>query len=309
MRIFTGNAHPELGHAICRHLQVDMGRAEVGRFADGETKVRILDDVRGLDCFIVQPTCDPSNQNLMELLIMVDALRRASTRRVTAVMPYFGYARQDRKHEGRVPITAKLVANLIVAAGVDRVLCMDLHASQIQGFFDIPVDHLFSLPVITDYLRLKRMEELVVMSPDIGSIKMADAYARRLGGSLAVVEKRRLSDTEVEMGYVIGDIEGKNVVIVDDMISTAGSMGGAVQTARKHGAATVTVASTHGLFCGKAYENLRAAAPDEIVVTDTVPQDGRRSGDVNVTVLSVAELLGEAISRIHRNKSVSLLFV
>lgn len=310
MRIFCGNAHHQLGHAICKHLQVDAGRCEVGHFADGETKVRILDDVRGLDVFVVQPTCPPHvNDSLMELLVMADALRRASARRVTAVVPYYGYARQDRKHEGRVPITAKLVANLLTGAGISRVICMDLHATQIQGFFDIPLDHLYSMPVLVQYLKEKRYTKPVIMSPDVGSMKMADSYARRLGGSLAVVEKKRLTDTDIETGVVIGDIEGRDVVIVDDMISTAGSMAGGVTAARAFGAKSVTVCATHGLFVGPAWERLAEAAPDEIVVTDTVPIRAGCPEGLKLTVLSVAELLGEAIIRIHRNKSVSLLFV
>jgi len=309
MRIFFGNANPALGKAICDHLGTDPGRCEVSRFPDDETKVRILDDVRGLDIFIVQPTCPPANEHLMELLVMVDAIRRASAERVTAVIPYFGYARQDRKHEGRVPITAKLVANLIATAGCNRVLTMDLHATQIQGFFDIPLDHLFASPVVIEYLRRKNLDQPVVMSPDIGNVKMAHAFAKRLGGDLAVVEKRRVGDAQIETGHMIGDIRNRQVIIVDDMITSAGSMAGAIQVARDNGAASVTVVATHGLFVGPAFERLTKAAPEEIVVTDTVPQPQEIPSNVNLTVLSVAELLAEAINRIHRNKSVSLLFV
>ncbi len=308
MRIFTGNAHPKLGNAICNHLSIDPGRCEVGHFADGESKVRILDDVRGLDVFIVQSTCPPVNEALMELLVMVDALRRASAKRITAVVPYFGYARQDRKHEGRVPITAKLTANLITAAGVDRIVCVDLHAAQIQGFFDIPLDHLYGSPVIKSYLKDKEYEDAVVVSPDVGSMKMAHGYAKALGYGLAVVEKRRLTDMDVEAGYVIGDLKNKDVVLVDDMISTAGSMASAIAIARDNGAKSVTVCATHGLFVGPAYDRLLQAKPDEIVVTDTVPLPPAPEG-LNVTVLSVAKLLAEAIMRIHHNKSLSLLFV
>lgn len=307
MRIFTGNAHPELGKAICHHLGSELGRCEVGAFVDGETKVRIIDDVRGMHVFIVQPTCPNTNQNIMELLVMVDAIRRASASKITAVIPYYGYARQDRKHEGRVPITAKLVANLLSQAGVDRVLCMDLHATQIQGFFDIPLDHLFASPVVIDYLKRKEIDRPVVMSPDIGNIKMADAFAKRLGGDLAVCEKRRLSDTNIEHGYVIGEIKDRNVIIVDDMITSAGSMSSAVAVAREAGARSVITFAVHGLFVGPAFERLQKAAPDEVIVTDTVPPQTAPEG-INLTVLSVAELLAEAINRIHRNKSVSLLF-
>lgn len=309
MRIFAGNAHPELGKAICKHLGTDPGRCEIGKFPDGETKIRILDDVRGLDVYIVQPTCPPTNEHLMELLIMVDALRRASARRITAVVPYYGYARQDRKHEGRVPITAKLVANLFTVAGIDRLICMDLHATQIQGFFDIPVDHLYASPVVVEYLRKRQFSDLVVMSPDIGSIKMADAFARRLDGGLAVIEKRRVSDTDIETGYVIGEIKNKEVIIVDDMITSAGSMAAAIIVAKEHGAKKVVAVATHGLFSGPAFERLLQAAPDEIVVTDTVPPHKEVPAGLNLTVVTVADLLAEAINRIHRNKSVSLLFV
>lgn len=307
MRIFTGNAHPELGAAICRDIGTDLGRCEVTRFTDGETKVRILDDVRGLHTFVVQPTCMPANEHLMELLIMIDALRRASARLITAVVPYYGYARQDRKHEGRVPITAKLVANLMTSAGADRVLCMDLHASQIQGFFDIPLDHLYAQPVLVEHLRQMPLERLVVMSPDIGNIKMADSYAKQLNGDLAVCEKRRLSDTEIEHGYVIGEIKDRDVIIIDDMITSAGSMASAIQVAREGGARKVIACAVHGLFAGPAFERLQNAGPDEIVVTNTVPQ-GECPAGLKRTVLSVASLLAEAINRIHRNKSVSLLF-
>ncbi len=309
MRIFTGNAHPALGEAIATHLGCSLGRCEVGRFPDGETKVRLLDDVRGLDVFFVQPTCPPCNNNLMELMIMVDAARRASAHRITAVMPYYGYARQDRKHEGRVPITAKLTANLLTVSGVERMLCMDLHATQIQGFFDIPLDHLFAAPVVIEYLHRRAIEQPVVMSPDVGSLKRAQAFATTLGGDLAVVEKRRTGDTEIQTGHVIGEVKHRNVIIVDDMITSAGSMAGAAQVARDFGAQSVTCVATHGLFVGPAFERLRAAAPDEVIVTDTVPPPAPRPEGINLTVLSVAPLLGEAIARIHRNKSVSVLFV
>ncbi len=309
MRILTGNANPALARAICEYLKVDLGRCEVGRFPDGETKVRILDDVRGSDVFVVQPTCPPANEHLMELLIVVDAARRASARRVTAVVPYYGYARQDRKHQGRVPITAKLVANQLATAGCDRVLCMDLHATQIQGFFDIPMDHLYAAPVLMEHVHKRGFERPVIMSPDIGSLKMADAIAQRLNGELAVVEKRRVSDVDIQTGHVIGDVKNRPVVIVDDMIASAGSMAGAIRVARENGASDVLALATHGLFVGPAFERLREAGPDEVIVTDTVPQRPDVAEDIPLTVLSVADLLGEAISRIHRGKSVSLLFV
>ena len=308
MRIICGNAHPELGAAICRHAGVEAVRADIALFPDGETKVRILDDVRGLDIFIIQPTSPPVNERLMELLIICDALRRASAKSITAVVPYFGYARQDRKHAGRVPITAKLVGNLITVAGVNRLLTIDLHAPQIQGFFDIPVDHLEACPVLIDHIRTRPIEDPVAMSPDIGSIKMADAFARRLGAGIAVVEKRRVSDSETEAGYVIGDIKGRDVLIIDDMITSGGSMAGAVRAARNHGARSVRVVATHGLFAGPAFERLRAAGATEVVVTDTTPQSGRKPEGLDFSVASVSGLLAEAIGRIHRNRSVSLLF-
>ncbi len=309
MRVFCGRAHTELGDEICRHLQVAPGMCEVKSFADGEAQVKILDDVRGLDVFIVQPTCPPVNEALMELLVMVDALRRSSARRITAVVPYYGYARQDRKHEGRVPITAKLVANLFATAGVDRMLCMDLHAQQIQGFFDIPVDHLIAKPVIANYLKKSELDNLVIVSPDVGSVKLADGFSRIFNCDFAIIEKRRKSDTEIEHGHVIGNISGKNVIIVDDMISTAGSMASAIEIAREHGAKSVRIAASHGLFVGPAWERLAAAGADEIIVTNSVPQNIQAVPEsVNFTVLSVAPTLAEAIIRIHHDKSMSPLF-
>ena len=309
LRIFSGNAHPELGQAVCSHLRIEPGRIEILRFPDTETKVRVIDDVRGIHAFVIQPTSPPVNENLVELLVMVDAMRRASAKTITAVIPYFGYARQDRKHEGRVPITAKLVANLLAASGVNRVLCIDLHAAQIQGFFDIPMDHLFALPVLLTHLRSLRLERPVLVSPDIGSMKLADRYAKRLDCGVAVIEKRRLSDVAVETGYVIGDIADRDVIIADDMISSAGSMAAAIRTAREHGARTVRAMATHGLFVGNAFERLAEAAPTEIIVTDTVPPGVNAPPDLNLRVLSMAGLIGDAISCIHRNKSVSLLFM
>ncbi len=310
MKIFYGTSHRELGEEICRALGIAAGLCDVGSFADGETRVKILEDVRGLDCFIVQPTGMPVNENLMELLVMVDALRRASARRITAVVPYYGYARQDRKHEGRVPITAKLAANLLTTAGINRMLCMDLHAQQIQGFFDIPLDHLITKPVIASYLRKKELDNIVIVAPDVGSVKMADGYANALGGTLAIIEKRRKNDVEIQHGHVIGNIAQKNAIIVDDMISTAGSMASAIAIAREEGAQSVTIAAAHGLFVGPAWSRLGEAGADEIITTNTLPQDvemGARSVN-KFTVLSVATMLAEAIVRIHHNKSMSSLF-
>ncbi|MCC8189626.1 MAG: ribose-phosphate diphosphokinase, partial [Planctomycetes bacterium] len=273
------------------------------------TQVRIIDDVRGIHAFVIQPTCPPVNENLMELLIIVDALRRASAKTITAVIPYFGYARQDRKHEGRVPITAKLVANLIAASGVNRVLCIDLHAAQIQGFFDVAMDHLFATPALVGYLKGLHLEKPVVMSPDVGSMKMADRYAKHLGCGVAVVQKRRLSAESVETGHVIGDVADKDVIISDDMISSAGSMAAAIKTAREHGARTVRAMATHGLFVANAFDRLVEAAPTEVIVTDTVPPQPDVPPELNLHVIPMAWLIGEAISCIHRNKSISLLFV
>ncbi|MCL2001194.1 MAG: ribose-phosphate pyrophosphokinase [Planctomycetes bacterium] len=309
MRVFIGNAHPELGRNVCSHLKVEPGRIDIMRFPDTETRVRVIDDVRGIDAFIIQPTSPPVNESLMELLVIVDAMRRASAKTITAVIPYFGYARQDRKHEGRVPITAKLVANLIAASGVSRVLCLDLHAAQIQGFFDVAMDHLFALPVLIRYLKSLHLEKPVVMSPDIGSMKMADRYAKHLGCGVAVVEKRRLSDVDVETGYVIGNIADRDVIIADDMISSGGSIVAAIRTAREYGARTVRAMATHGLFVSNAFDRLLEAAPTEVIVTDTVPLQSMVPAELNLKIISTAELIGEAIARIHRNKSISLLFM
>jgi ribose-phosphate pyrophosphokinase len=310
LRIIAGSAHPALAEAIAVSAGTELTKAKVGQFADGETQVRIQDDVRGADVFVIQPTCPPQNHNLMELLIMLDAVRRASAERVTAVVPYYGYARQDRKHEGRVPITAKLVANLIVTAGADRVLTMDLHATQIQGFFDIMLDHLFAAPVFVKYLREGFGDGLTVLASDPGGIKMAHGYASYLDADLALVEKSRMSDTDVSGGKIVGDIEGKDVLIVDDMITTGGSMAQAITSARENGARRVVAAATHAVLLEKAVERLRRAAPDEVVVTDTIPLrfDPKDAG-FKMKILTVAPLLGEAIRRIHFNESVSNLFV
>jgi ribose-phosphate pyrophosphokinase len=310
LKVIAGNAHPGLAKAIVEGLGTTLCGADVGRFPDGETKVRIIEDVRGTDVFVIQPTSPPQNENLMELLIMLDAARRASAEEITAVIPYYGYGRQDRKHESRVPITAKLVANLIATAGATRVLTMDLHASQIQGFFDIAVDHLYAAPVFVKYLRENFGDNLTVLSPDPGAIKMANGYAKYLGAELALVEKVRVSDSEVTGGKVVGDIRDRDVVIVDDMITTGGSMSQAIKAARANGAGRVVVVATHAVFLDKAVERLGEAKADEVIVTDTIPLrfDPAEAG-FKLTVLSVAPLLGEAIRRIHFNESVSSLFV
>ena len=307
MRLVTGNAHPELATAISRYLGQPLTECEVSQFPDGETKVRVLEDVRGKDCFVIQPTCSPANENLMELLIIIDALKRSSAERINAVIPYYGYARQDRKHEGRVPISAKLVANLLATAGATRVLSIDLHATQIQGFFDIPMDHLYAAPVMIEYISALGLDGLVMMAPDAGGIKMVNAFAKRLGADMAMVDKRRTGDSEVEKGYVIGEVADKHAFILDDMITTAGTVSQAARVCREAGVKSLRVLATHGLFCGPAIERLRDANIDEIIVTDTVPLPPMEG--INVRVLSVAELLGEAIRRIRTNESLSRLFV
>jgi ribose-phosphate pyrophosphokinase len=283
----------------------------MGNFPDGEISCKIDEDVRGRDVFIVQPTCPPVNENLMELLIMIESVKRASAERITAVIPYYGYARQDRKDEGRVPITAKLVANLITRAGADRVLAMDLHTAQIQGFFDIPVDHLYAAPVIDDHIKAMNIpdDDLVVVSPDEGSIKRALAHMVRLGGHLAIIDKRRSSAERTCQANVIGGrVKGRVALIVDDMISTAGSICGAAEVMHAAGARQVLLAATHGILCGQAIERISSAPIDGLVITDTIPLTPEKRID-KITSLGVAPLLGEAIKRIHRNESVSKLFV
>lgn len=303
--LFSGNSNPKLAQKIASYLGVSLGECEIGRFPDGEIRLKIHSDVRGADVFIIQSTCTPVNDHLMEVLVMADALKRASAMRITAVIPYFGYSRQDRKDEGRVPITAKLAANILQAAGVNRVVTIDLHAAQIQGFFDVPVDHLYASRVFTKYARQLGLAELTVASPDAGGMKMAWGYTKRLDARLAVVEKRRISGEDVEVGFVIGDVKDKNVIIVDDIISTGGSISKAAGLLKEKGAKKVIVMATHPVFCGRAVEKLRAAPIDEIVVTDTIPVTAPIE---RLRVLSVAELLGEALHRIHTNRSVSTLF-
>ena len=308
LQVFTGTAHPALAQSVCDRLEIPLGSAHVARFPDGEIDVKLNDDVRGRDVFVVQPTCPPVNDNLMELLMLADTLRRASAARVTAVIPYYGYARKDRKDEGRVPITAKLVANLITRAGVDRVLCLDLHAPQIQGFFDIPVDHLYASRVFVDYFRReeRRLERGCVVAPDVGGIKQARAYAKLLGLPLAIVDKRRVSPDQAKAMHVIGDVKDRQCLLVDDMISTAGTVTEAARCLREQGASEVHVCATHGVLCGPARERLEGAPIDTLVVTDTLPRTD--SWPEDVVQLSVGELLGDAILRIHQGRSVSKLF-
>jgi ribose-phosphate pyrophosphokinase len=308
LKIFSGSSNPALASEVCKYLGIVIGGAQISAFPDGEKLIRIEDDVRGRDCFVVQSTCKPVDEHLVELLIYLDCLRRASARRITAVVPYFGYARQDRKDEGRVPITAKLVANLIATAGADRVLAIDLHAHQLQGFFDIPVDHLTGELVLSRYFLGKKMENLTVLSPDVGNIKTAARYASHLGGELAIVHKRRLSGAHVEAGELIGCVEGRNILMCDDIVATAGTICSAAELVRQRGAKKICVGVTHGVFAGQAFERLAKAPIDEVVVTNTIPltEEARKMGKIKV--LSVAAMLGEAIKRIHRNESVSSLF-
>ncbi len=306
MKIFCGSAHRQLAQRICASMGVGLGDATVTSFPDGETFVKIDENIRGRDVFFVQPTCPPTNQNLMELLIMVDAAKRASAARITAVIPFFGYARQDRKDQPRVPITAKLVANLLTAAGVDRVLTMDLHAQQVAGFFDIPVDHLFAAPVIIRYLRSKEISNAVVVSPDVGGLKMASAYSQALGTSLAIVAKRRKSPTEIEALNVIGEVEGRDVILVDDLTETAGTLSSAAKILKERGAANIMACVSHAVLSDLAIERLKKSVITELITTNSVPV---RSGDgFPITCLCIAELLGEGIRRIHDDESVSSLF-
>ncbi|MBI3312434.1 MAG: ribose-phosphate pyrophosphokinase [Candidatus Omnitrophica bacterium] len=306
--LFTGNSNPEFAERVARVLKIPVGKALVGRFSEGEIRVKINENVRGRDIFIVQPTCPPVNDHLMELLILLDAMKRASARRITAVLPYFGYARQDRKDQPRVPITAKLVANLITVAGADRVLTMDLHAGQIQGFFDIPLDHLFAVNTFVDYFRKDRvLEDLVVVSPDVGGIKMARAYAKRLRANLAMVDKRRINHMEAEVMDIMGEVKGMNAIIVDDLVSTAGSLVEAVRALKEAGAREVYAAITHAVLSGPARERLAASPLKELVVTDSIPIPPERKLS-KIKVLSVAPLFAEAIRCIHEETSISTLF-
>jgi ribose-phosphate pyrophosphokinase len=306
VKIFSGTANEPLALAICKYIGIELGRCNISPFPDGETFVKVEENVRGEDVFIVQSTCPPTNHNLMEMFIMIDAVRRASAARITAVLPFYGYARQDRKDQPRVPITAKLVANLLVASGANRILAVDLHAQQIQGFFDIPVDHLYAAPVMYEYLRKKHLTDLVVVSPDVGGLKMAHAYSQTLEAGLAIVAKRRKSATEVESMAVIGDIKGKNILLVDDLTETAGTLTQAAALLKKKGAKQIIACVSHAILNDVGIQRLRKSAIDELITTDTVQRpaiDG-----VKITTLTVAGLLGEAIKRINSNSSVNSLF-
>jgi ribose-phosphate pyrophosphokinase len=305
--LLSGNANRALAQEIAAYLKMRLSDALVASFSDGETRVKVNDDVRGSDVFVVQPTSPPANQNLMELLIVVDALKRASADRITAVLPYFGYARQDRKDQPRVPITAKLVANLITVAGANRVLTMDLHAGQLQGFFDIPLDHLFAINVFADHYERNRLKDLVVVSPDVGGIKMARAYAKKLRADLAIVDKRRVDDKTSEVMNILGDVKQKNVLMVDDICATAGSLCEAAVALKAAGAKRILAAVSHAVLSGPAYERLAEAPIEELWVTNSIALSAEKKSK-KIKVLSVAPLLGEAIRRIHHSESVSGLF-
>jgi len=306
VKIFSGSSNPPLAESICAYIGIGLGQSTIKPFPDGETFVKVEENVRGEDVFVVQSTSPPTNHHLMEMFIMIDALRRASAARITAVLPFYGYARQDRKDQPRVPITAKLVANLLVAAGANRILAMDLHAQQIQGFFDIPVDHLYAAPVMYEYLKTKKLRDLVVVSPDVGGLKMAYAYSQVLEASLAIVAKRRKSASEVESMAVIGEIRGKDALLVDDLTETAGTLVKAAELLKHKGARKILACVSHAILNKMGVERLRKSPIDELVTTDTVLRPV--ISGVKIVTLSVAGLLGEAIKRIHSNSSVTSLF-
>jgi len=306
IRLISGTAHRKLSEAIATELDIPLSDAEVGRFPDGEIDIKINEDVRGTDCFILQPLCPPVNENWIELLLLLDCLRRASAGRITAVMPYYGYARKDRKDEGRVPISAKVVANTLTQGGADRVLTIDMHAAQIQGFYDIPVDHLYAKPVLLAEIEKMNIENPVIVTPDVGGIKMARGYAKVLGADLAIVDKRRISGAEIAVEHMIGEVDGRNVIIVDDMISTGGSISEAARVVRKHGAKTVVLAVSHAVLCGPAVERLDNCPADTILVTDTIPRRGPTPRALRE--VTVAPLLAKAIFNLHTSRSLSVLF-
>ncbi len=308
IKLFAGTANADMAREICAHLCVPLGNASIKRFSDGEINVEIGENVRGVDVFLIQSTCPPVNDHLMELLVLMDAMKRASAKRVTAVIPYYGYARQDRKVLPRAPITAKLVADLLTAAGVSRVLTMDLHAGQIQGFFNIPVDHLYSAPVLLDYIKANYGNDIVVVSPDAGGVERARAFAKRLNAGLAIIDKRRVAPNVAEVMNIIGNVAGKTAVLLDDMVDTAGTMVQSASALKKNGALKICAMSTHAVLSGPAIERLEKSDIEELVVTNTIPL-GEKSACRKIKVLSVASLLGEAIKRIHFNDSVSSLFV
>ncbi|MEO5630825.1 MAG: ribose-phosphate pyrophosphokinase [Nitrospiraceae bacterium] len=310
LKIFSGNANPALAHEICAYLGTKLGEATVASFSDGEIRVKIEENVRGGDVFVVQSSCQPVNDSLMELLIIIDALKRSSANRITAVIPYFGYARQDRKDQPRVPISAKLVADLISTAGTDRVLTMDLHAGQIQGFFNVPVDHLYALPVLLDYItkQMVKVSDLVVVSPDAGGVERARAFAKRLEANLAIIDKRREGPNQTAIMNIIGDVAGKSALLLDDMIDTAGTIVKGAQACMDHGAREVWAACTHAVLTGPALDLIQRSCLKQVIVTNSIPLRGKEQSCPKLHQLSVAPLLGEAIRRIHEDESVSSLF-
>jgi ribose-phosphate pyrophosphokinase len=308
LKVFSGNANPVLTQDICDHLNIPLGKIHLARFSDGEIYCQILENVRGKDVFLIQPTCCPVNDNLMELLVMIDAFKRSSAARITAVIPYYGYGRQDRKDKPRVPISSKLVADLLTAAGTDRILSMDLHAGQIQGFFDIPVDHLFAAPVLIDYLKKLNIPDITIVSPDAGGVERARAFAKRLDADLAIIDKRRTGPNEAELLHIIGQVGGRNAIICDDMIDTAGTLVNTAVALRKKKAGKVFACATHGILSGPAIERLRKAPIERLIITNTVPLSDSKMLP-NMVQLSVAGLLGKAIQSIHEETSVSDLFV
>lgn len=309
IQLFTGNSNRKLAKEIADFLSIEVGDATVSTFSDGEISVKINENIRGSDVFVVQSTCTPVNNNLMELLLMIDAARRASAGRITAVMPYYGYARQDRKAQPRVPITARLVADLLSVTGIDRVLTIDLHAGQIQGFFDVPVDHLYAAPVHVEYVKKEYQNDLVIVSPDAGGVERARAFAKRVNASLAIIDKRREKANVSEVMHVIGDVKNKNAVLFDDMIDTAGTITHAAAALKENGAKRVVAACAHAVLSGPALDRINDSALENVIVTNTIPMDEKQKKCKKLTVLSVASLLGEAIKRIHEETSVSSLFI
>ena len=306
LKLIAGNANPNLAQAIARRLEIELTPAKIGRFSDGEIQVKIIDGVRGADCFIIQSTCAPVNENIMELLVIADALKRASARRITAVIPYYGYARQDRKAEPRVPITSKLIANLITVAGIDRVLTMDLHARQIQGFFDIPVDHLYARQVLLGYFQNLKLHNPIVVSPDAGGVERARAFAKLLNADLAIVDKRRPRPNESAIMNIIGDVKGRNAIILDDMIDTAGTLTKVADAIKRAGALKVYAAASHGVLSGEAIEKIKISSLEEVAITDSIVH---KKDLPKIKILSIADLLAEAIKRISTDQSISELFV
>ncbi len=306
LKLIAGNANPVLAQQISQNLGIELSEAKIGRFSDGEIQVKIIDSVRGADCYILQPTCAPVNENIMELLVIADALKRASARRITAVIPYYGYARQDRKAEPRVPITSKLIANLITASGINRVLTMDLHARQIQGFFDIPVDHLYARPVLFQYFKDLKLDNPIVVSPDAGGVERARAFAKLLNADLAIVDKRRPKPNEAAIMNIIGDVKGRNAIILDDMIDTGGTLTKVANAIKDAGAVTVYAAASHGVLSGEAIEKIKNSALQEVVITDSIVHEKNLP---KIKVLSIASLLAEAIKKIYNDESLNTLFV